>query len=389
MGAVAPAPAVDTTLVHVLWVDDEPEAIDSYRRLLGRERDKLGIEIDIATSIEVAQRKLDTGNYSAIVIDCKMDIYDWAANGAEFLLEINKTRKDLPTFVYSAFLDDPLYDDFLSKSYAILKVSKMGEFERPISKDPFFQTLSKRALQYSEVKHLHPEKIQFSNYLDNPAKFSAEADAHWQKHGHWIQVEMKRNNYAWCVVCGDNIVRISGNPFDFPNQETLRQIGFETNLIPFAYSATLAPEDSAELSGGDVLWKPTAFNDDYYPKLRVRIANTVVEDDFDTGAIRTHVSDALIQKGFLEFWRESDVGHLGTPYQFFSKTVPVSILGSEGGEHTRELAVTVVQDWDDSPFISVNRNRLCLLGRDLLYAFPVEIILDSRKRTTRVCLLRT
>lgn len=373
-----------TTVVRVLWVDDEPAAIEIYRRLLHKEQDRLGIEIKIVNSIEDARKELETGEYAAVVVDCKMNPYDDSVNGAEFLLDINKTHKDLPTFVYSAFLDDPLYQGLLNKSYAILTVSKLDEFEKPLSKDAFFRLLSKTASQYSAVKDLYPEKIQFSDYIKHPERYSAEFDAHWDKHGHWIKTEMKKKKLAWCVVCGEQIERSSHNPFDFPNEKTLKEIGNDTNLIPFAYSDTLAPEDSIPLTTDGSHWAPTSFSEDYYPRLKIRLENVVLEDDFDTGAIRTHVSDALIRRGFLEPWRDSDLGHLGKPYRFFSKTIPVAILGPLGTEQKREVAITVVQNWDHSPFVLVNKKRKCLLGRDLLHAFPVEILLDSRSRTTHV-----
>jgi hypothetical protein len=197
---------------------------------------------------------------------------------------------------------------------------------------------------------------------------------------------MKRRNLAWCVICGDKIVSASESPFDFPDEDELKDIGTKNNLIPFAYSAPMLPEDSTMFQGDHIPWTP--IGKDYYPRIRVRIGERVIEDDFDTGAIRTFVSDALVERGRLGFWRDSgELIHLGQPCKFFSTTIPVSVLTSDGNENTQKMAVSVVDAWDKSPFTKVNKMRRCLLGRDLLHKFALEITLNSQRRSTHVRLL--
>ena len=381
--ATAEPQVLSTGLALVLWVDDNPGAVESLRRQVANEPETLGLQINVVKSGNEALREVATGNYDALVMDCKLDEFDDFANGAVLLLEINQTSKDLPTFVYSGFLTDEPYLEPLLESYAILQLSKLETFEQPLSRDPFFRALSLRARQHAAVKTCYPEKIEFHKYLKNSAKYAKEVDTHWQKYGYWIQTEMARRGYAWCVVCGDNIVRGSKNPFDYPDEESLMHLGHETNLIPFAYSAPLHPEESYVPDGNQ--WHPTKHEGDYYPTIRLRIATTDIEDDFDTGAVRTHVSNRLVQRGLVDFWRESE--HLGQPYRFFSKTVPASVTGSDGRVETGFLAVNVVEDWERSPFVLVNKKRGCLVGRDVLHSFDLEVVLNSAARATSIRIL--
>jgi len=378
--AVAPAPV----LVPILWMDDEPEALQDIKALLSKERSKLGIEIEIAGSVEEARHKLEEGDYAALVVDCNMEKRGLESNGAKFLFEVNQSHKSLPTFVYSAYLDHPYYEGYLRKSYPILKESKTRAVDPPLSKDPFFRELSRRAQDHFAIRNLYPDRIEFSAYCQNPTKYSTEVEAHWRKHGHWISAEMTRMNHLWCVVCGEQIAEGSGDLFDFPNEETLRAVGEKYNRIPFAYTASLPPEDSTTGRELTVAWHETNFQRDYYPTVGVRIEDRSLQDDFDTGAIQTHVSSELVLKGMFNFWRESEASHLGELYRYFAKKLKVSLLSSEGAERSREMPVIVVENWAESPFTRVKKTRRCLLGRDLLRGFRVEITLDSVKRTTRV-----
>jgi len=368
-------------VAKVLWVDDEPTAVHVYSKLISKERSKLGIEIDVATSLEEARSKLEVSDISAVIVDCKMDPYDASVNGAAFLAELNRSNRALPSFVYSAYLDDPIYTRYIQRSDAILTKSKVDTFARPLSSDPFFETVASAAARYNGVKHLMPEVVPFNRYRENPKKYEEAVSAHWTKHGIWIKQVMNRSTLAWCVVCGFNIVESSASPFDFPDSDHLIKIGERTNLIPFAYSADFVPEEGTAASSTlPIVWSATNMANDFYPKLTIQLNQQNVADDFDTGAVRTHISDELVPKGMLDFCKDSS--HLGKSYRSFSKTVQLTVVGTDGSRKTSKLTVNVVQDWKSSPFTLVNKNRKCLLGRDLFQAFELEVILNSRTRST-------
>src|SRR5579862_8634911 len=95
--------AHNKTTPKALWIDDQLHSITNYRRILREERCPL--ELDTAKSLKEAEKKLQAGGFSAVIIDCRMDEHDLSVNGAEFLMKLNRSRKDLPTFVHSAYSD--------------------------------------------------------------------------------------------------------------------------------------------------------------------------------------------------------------------------------------------------------------------------------------------
>ena len=153
------------------------------------------LEIEIVTSIAVAKERLlrNPSRYCSLIVDCKMDLYDSSENGAEFLLEVNNMYKYFPTYVYSGFLGDAIYKDYIEKSYAILSIPKQ-HINRPLYKNKLFKNLYNTCLKYNEIKDFCPERITFKQYKSNPTNYSNEIKAHWTKHGHWINIELNYYN---------------------------------------------------------------------------------------------------------------------------------------------------------------------------------------------------
>ena len=57
-----------------MWLDDYPETIENYQKIL--ESEGSDFDIDITCSIEEASKKLATEKYAALVVDCKLDQYN-------------------------------------------------------------------------------------------------------------------------------------------------------------------------------------------------------------------------------------------------------------------------------------------------------------------------
>ena len=360
-------------LPSVLWMDDQPEFIRGLERILSKSGMPLSIES--ATSIDEAQQRLHEKQYSAFVADCRMSNFDPAgANGAAFLLEVNQTYPALPTFVCSAYLDDAMYEKRIRDSNAIVRADKTRELRLSgVKNDVFFSALYSWATAFDAVKSLRPETILYGDYMRSPDSFSSQIECHWQRHGLWITKELTRRKHLWGVVCGENIVASSDDLFDFPDEEALQRLGLDHNLIPFAYSLPLPPEQN----NGSHQWNATKYPKDFYPCIRLRLTD-IVSDDFDTGAIQTHVSDELVPVGLLDAVRGAAAGvHLGQSYRSVTKNIKVCLIAEDGTERESNLTVSVVKDWQNSPFVDVNGRRKILIGRDILRAFKVEISLNS------------
>ena len=226
----------------ILWMDDKPEHINDYIRTL--EVEKAPVSIEITTSIDDAERKINQKKYYAFIIDCQMDDIDRSQNGATFLLDVNTRIRTLPTFVYTAFRNESLYKDLLDKSYAIAIAEKTGTFDIPLHSNSFFKSVIKSAQAFYNVKDIRPEKIQYEHFIADPNRYKFQVEGHWQRHNNWIIKEIARKGWIWGVVCGENIVAGSTDMFDFPNEEDLKKIGKSLNLIPFAYNFSCEPEMS-------------------------------------------------------------------------------------------------------------------------------------------------
>ena len=369
----APAPSV-------LWMDDQPEFMRGLERILSKSGMPLSIEA--ATSIDRAQQMLHEKQYSAFVADCRMSNYDPAgANGAAFLLQVNQTYPALPTFVCSAYLDDAMYEKRIQDSNAIIRAEKTRELRLAgVKNDLFFSELYSCAIAFDAIKNLKPETILYGDYMRSPGQFSSQIECHWQRHGLWITKELTRRGHLWGVVCGEHIVLSSDDLFDFPDEAQLESIGRDQNLIPFAYSLPLPPEQN----DGNHLWNATKYPKDFYPCIRLRLTD-IVSDDFDTGAVQTHVSDELVPVGLLDAVRGAAAGiHLGQSYRSVTKNIKVCLIAEDGTERESNLTVSVVKDWKNSAFVDVNGRRKMLIGRDILRAFNVEISLNSQSRKSTI-----
>lgn len=368
----------------ILWMDDKPEHIKDYVRTL--EVEKSPISVEVSTSIADAERKLKQKKYLALVIDCQMDDNDRSQNGADFLLDINAKIRTLPTFVYTAFRTETLYKESLERSYAIAIAEKTDTFETPLHSNPFFAAIIRSAQNFLEVKDLKPEKIQFERYIADPNSYKSDVEAHWQRHKNWITKEIARIGWIWGVVCGENIVAGSADLFDFPTEEELMKIGKSNNLIPFAYSFSHDPEMSELGIGKNLIGWSMIAEKDYFPTFRLTMAGNEITDDFDTGAHQTQVSDDLIPKGILDAVQSKNSLHLGESYSFFTKKIDVKVSDNDLTHDSRKIAVRIIRDWVNSPFVKINKNRRALIGRDILRAFDLRVLLDSHKKETQVLL---
>ena len=388
--AVSQEEAAET--IPVLWMDDQPRAIKNYKRLLQEESSPL--RVDIATSIAEARTKLHKELYGAVVIDCKMDRFGRTSNGAQFLLEINRDWPPLPTFVFTGFADDPVYSTHLERSAAVSVVSKTESFDLPLSDNPLFRDLREHGERYLKVARVQPEKLSFAQYITNPDVFQDLLDAHWPRHGVWISREMERRGLTWCVVCGDQLFAGSEDLFEFPDEDRLLQIGRETNLVPFAYTVPLMPEETVPEGVGRQVpvpakgrvgahdWAPTTLSGDLYPTLSVKVGSREITADFDTGAHITVLPVDMVGKHIFTAWREHH--HLGKTYQYHARKLEIELRSSLGLERKGKLPVWVVKNWESSPFVQINPRRSALIGRDIMRLFDLVVCLCSRDGCTGV-----
>jgi CheY-like chemotaxis protein len=368
-----------TSKPRVLWLEDEPAFLQRVRKLLSAA--KMSLEIDECTSPKEAEVRLQSGAYAALVADYRLDkTAGPGENGANLLVRAGQLIRAIPKFVYSAYVHDAQYSRIIEGADVVKIGSKLDQMPSSgLDRDPFFRALHQCAHEFEGVRTVFPEKIAYRDYLKAPSTFEGVVDSHWVRHKHWILPELQRRGYVWGVVCGQGLVKGSPDIFDFPGEKELDEIGNSQNLLPFAYSNPLPVESI----GSRAEWAGTRYENDHFPRVSIRIDDLHIED-FDTGAIQTHVSDDLVRPGLFERTGWTIQEHLGREFQWKTKRIVLTLLGHDGSVRQAEVPVRVVKKWENSPFVHVNPERKILVGRDILRAFKVEIVLNSLDRSTEV-----
>jgi CheY-like chemotaxis protein len=80
--------------LHILHVDDDPCFLEVSKQILMIENN---FEIDVATSVNEALKKLEKQTYNAIVSDYEMPL----KNGLDFLKELRDQQRDIPFILFT------------------------------------------------------------------------------------------------------------------------------------------------------------------------------------------------------------------------------------------------------------------------------------------------
>lgn len=367
--------------MKILWIDDDREFAERISGLVLKSHCE--VEFEFAESYGEAEQMVSELELDGAIFDMRLGEADYneSEDGSKLLLEVGQAERTLPTFAYSAFLDEVRYRNNLDESYVMLEGSKTLPLKYQLSPSGFFNHVIFNSEAYSEAKSFTPELIEFATYQKNPEKFEKELQMHWRKHRGWVEGEMRKRGATWIVVAGTSVVDCNENPDLFPDFEKLMRIGEEKGLIPFAYSAEHRPE-----SIDPVGWSATTSGDDYYPQISLDVGEPLVAD-FDTGAYRTHMSDEYAPSKLFQFPRAllgNKNSHLGVDYEKFTQTIEMSLPGNCGNTKSAKVPVEFVKEWAESPFVNVNPKRRALAGRDILRIFETEVTLNGSRRTTYV-----
>jgi hypothetical protein len=279
--------AVIELTARILWVDNDLYSPEIFKRQLEHQKPDCGAAIELVDNAHSARLQIKEGGYSAVVIDLDLGGVSVSEDGGALLSSIATYDSSLPIFVYSANLPDPRYSAALLCRSIVAIEDKGVPLDKNVWDSHFFSQILTTATDYNEIRELFPERTGFSDYLTNWERHKESVSVHWKKHGRWIENEMNKNGYAWCVVCGTSIVKASNSPSTFPGEDALKEIGYSTGLVPFAYTAPMLPEEVFDVGGGSI-WSRTNYEGDYYPTVVARIDGVTIVGDFDTGAIKTH-----------------------------------------------------------------------------------------------------
>jgi len=203
----------------------------------------------------------------------------------------------------------------------------------------------------------------------------------------WLHEKFTALNALWVMVM-DGQIRASGkNLKNYPQPEQIMEICRNTGKYPFIFIC----DDRMAIEESSSIWHRVDA-DDYYPTvpliLRSDFGTTALVADFDTGSPCSFVSYDLllaaqvVQRRSGEYVENSI--HLGKEYQCFAKVVQGEVAAVSGKAQAFATTVYCVEDWQNSPFVRINPNRIALIGRNLPSELQLDILLQFGKRRTEI-----
>lgn len=213
----------------------------------------------------------------------------------------------------------------------------------------------------------------------------------YEKYQYWIYYELASRRARWMLVCGGKIIEWSSKLDDYPSNEKREALGKQIGYAPWTFIANPVIEET--------YWAAVAA-DDFYPSVSITVGAKSCEEekitqaglqfdaDLDTGSGNIILDYSLIRsKNIIEnqYGKIAESGkHLGFPYTCHVLPVKIAIIDESGKLTSRIMSAYCVRNWGQSPFCFVNPIRKALVGRSLLYEFPLRVELDGGNRTTKI-----
>lgn len=195
-----------------------------------------------------------------------------------------------------------------------------------------------------------------------------------------VEREFERRGAAWLIVVGDDVVATSPDPTILPSPEEVLLHGEQSGRVAYLFEAPLVEELPAWKSPWSVV-----RGADRYPTLPLAIESLTgpraIAADLDTGSPATFVDAGLVAAPVMTWF----IGHhLGSRFLWSPARVALEITPADGQARRGSLAVRRVEGWRTSPFIRINQARTMLVGRDLLRAFGLTILLVASRSESEV-----
>jgi hypothetical protein len=193
-----------------------------------------------------------------------------------------------------------------------------------------------------------------------------------------VERELSSRGAAWVVLVGDEVVAESADPTSVPTPDEVLEMGKAKGRVAYLFTAELLEELEPVST-----WTPLRGTDRYPTiPLRLLVADPlVVVADLDTGA---HVTllDWELTGASTRLWLSGR--HLGRPFYWSPARVEIELRTTSETMLRRSVAVWQVRDWSGSPFVRINPSRRMLVGRDLLRAFGLRLVLRASEGETEV-----
>jgi hypothetical protein len=204
----------------------------------------------------------------------------------------------------------------------------------------------------------------------------------------WVENQLDRLQAKWIMVVEGQVVLHGATLDDYPDDEDFLALCKKTGWYPFLFvsSRVFAIEEHA------TLWHQTNEPRDDYPAVAIAITGNdnrfETEADFDSGAVDSYCPlELLVANGLVKIFandRERTSKHLSRPFVYFFKRVWLELSDGNGASRRWQTTMICVDDWQSSPFTTINPARTFLLGRGVLFKLRPRLILDFDARLTEI-----
>lgn len=208
-----------------------------------------------------------------------------------------------------------------------------------------------------------------------------------EEHADLVKDQLGRGS-RYIVLCDRRVLHASNHE---PSDEEIRNL--EKKLGKVCYVLTDDPIEESH-------WSPIR-NGDYYPTIEVIIGNALwkeeevfqrglkIASDFDTGnpdiAAFNNEDLNLIQPAGTRFMRRAF--HLGKTYDYYLSTLRIGVKDAKNVKRCVQKVCRRLLLWAETernPFLLANPARKGFVGRDLMLAFPLSILLSGKNKQSKV-----
>jgi len=204
----------------------------------------------------------------------------------------------------------------------------------------------------------------------------------------WLKETFAKLKNAWIVVVDGQVIASGKSLKNLPMPPQVRRICRRTGKFPFIFvnDKFITIEEIASP------WSKTNQTGDYYPTLPLTLRSTSnvvdVVGDLDTGASHAFFDyDFLAAQNIIQPEVEDYPiisSHLNQRFIYIAKWLQVELPSNSGETRNLIARVFCVSNWRSSPFVTVNPNRIALIGRDILLELKPNLRLDFEERQTEI-----
>jgi CheY-like chemotaxis protein len=366
----------------ILSIDDDEVFLNGTKMMF----EQRGLEMVGVTDGKKALQilKKQYFDYDLVIIDLAMPEMD----GIEIFKAIRKLNPQLPAIFVSAHFGEQQWEKRLRDLG--LKTKRI-EKPFPIITSPHFRPIEEMVKNLKEnyrIAMSRPFKFSLKEFMEltDDEQDRVFEDA-YSVNGIFVENYFERNpEKDWLTIVREpgNIIA-SGSSKDEPFEEDLWGLSQKLNAPVFTYSRARIIEQI------DTSWSRKPNSDDYYPTITLGFHSNggqkTLQGDFDTGSTHSFLSyeeilkmDALDRK---PLFRSVSKVLWGKSYTYFRKKLTSKLFGSTK-EKQIELKCELVKNWQDSPQAMHFRDRVALIGRNILLDNKLKLLLDGENKVTDI-----